>query len=282
MTFQPMNLTSHLAEVITILEYGGFRITALIKSNKPLKMITNISRQLTTGALAIATSVAAFGFAGAAPAQAQAALCPLPLGQLFSSFRTTPCRVGDKLFTFYTSTPTSGAIDNGVLLIDQILTSTIDRHTFNYRPTPALIQGSGTFIIDYTIEIVNDPGTTENELLTKMFKDFSIGYDATGAGNSGIMVDKTVWSDAFSGTSLIGSSMASTATGASGAMIPVPADVKKLFVRDTFSVSSPMGSLNSITNDFTQKTKSIDIPEPSAILGILAVAGAGAFARRKS
>ncbi len=243
-------------------------------------MITNISRQLTTGALAIATSVAAFGFAGAAPAQAQA-VCPLPLGQMFSSFRTTPCRVGDKLFTFYTSTPTSGSIDDGVLLIDQILTSTIDRHTFNYRPTPALTQGS-TFIIDYTIEIVNDPGTTENELLTKMFKDFSIGYDATGAGNSGIMVDKTVWSDAFSGTSLIGSSMASTATGASGAMVPVPADVKKLFVRDTFSVSSPTGSLNSITNDFTQKTKSIDIPEPSAILGILAVAGAGAFARRKS
>jgi len=241
-------------------------------------MITNISRRLTTGALAIAGSVAAFGFAGAAPAQAQA-VCPLPLGQLLSGFKNEACRVGDKLFTFIASSPTSGDINNGVLLIDQILTSTIDRHTFNYRPTPALTQGS-TFIIDYTIEIVNDPDTTENELLTKMFKDFSIGYDATGAGNSGITVDKTVWSDAFSGMSLIGSSMASSSTSASGAMVPVPADVKKLFVRDTFSVSSPMGSLNSITNDFTQK--SIDIPEPSAILGILAVAGAGAFARRKS
>jgi hypothetical protein len=32
-------------------------------------MITNISRQLTSGALAIASSVAAFGFAGAAQAQ---------------------------------------------------------------------------------------------------------------------------------------------------------------------------------------------------------------------
>ncbi|NCR91159.1 MAG: PEP-CTERM sorting domain-containing protein [Microcystis aeruginosa G11-01] len=242
-------------------------------------MITNISRQLTTGALAIAGSVAAFGFAGAAPAQAQA-VCPLPLGQLLLGFKDEACRVGDKLFTFYASSPTFGAIDNGVLLIDQILTSTIDRHTFNYRPTPALTQGS-TFIIDYTIEIVNDPDTTENELLTKMFKDFSIGYDATGAGNSGITVDKTVWLDAFGGSSLIGSSMASSSTSASGAMVPVPADVKKLFVRDTFSVSSSMGSLNSITNDFTQK-KSIDIPEPSAILGILAVAGAGAFARRKS
>lgn len=246
-------------------------------------MITNISRQLTTGALAIAGSVAAFGFAGAAPAQAQA-VCPTPLGQMFSTFRTTPCRMGDKFFTFIASPPTSGGgdIDDAVLLIDQILTSTIDRHTFNYRPSPALTQGSGTFIIDYTIEIVDDPGTTENELLTKMFKDFSIGYDATGAGNSGIMVDKTVWSDAFGGTSLIGSSTASSSTSASGDMVPVPADVKKLFVRDTFSVSDTMGSLNSITNDFTQTTKSIDIPEPSAILGILAVAGAGAFARRKS
>jgi hypothetical protein len=245
-------------------------------------MITNISRQLTTGALAIAGSVAAFGFAGAAPAQAQA-LCPLPLGQMFSNFRTTPCRMGDKLFTFIDASPASGsAIDNGALLIDQLISSMVDRHTFNYRPSPALMQSSGTFIIDYTIEIVDDPSTGENELLTKMFKDFSIGYDATGAGNQGISADKTVWSDSINGMDLVGSSMASTALGASGNIVTVPSNLKKLFVRDTFSVSDPMGSLNSVTNDFTQTTKSIDIPEPSAILGILAVAGVGAFARRKS
>ena len=244
-------------------------------------MITNISRRLTTGALAIASSVAAFGFAGAAPAQAQA-LCPIPLGQVFSTFSTTPCRVGDKLFTFINASPASGPINNGVLLIDQLISSMVDRHTFNYRPSPALMQSSGTFVIDYMIEIVNDPDTIENELLTKMFKDFSIGYDATGAGNQGISADKTVWSDSINGMDLVGSSMASTALGASGNIVTVPSNLKKLFVRDTFSVSDPMGSLNSITNDFTQTTKSIDIPEPSAILGILAVAGAGAFARRKS
>ena len=244
-------------------------------------MITNISRRLTTGALAIASSVAAFGFAGAAPAQAQA-LCPIPLGQVFSTFTTTPCRVGDKLFTFINASPASGPINNGVLLIDQLISSMVDRHTFNYRPSPALMQSSGTFVIDYTIEIVNDPGTIENELLTKMFKDFSIGYDATGAGNQGISADKTVWSDSINGMDLVGSSMASTALGASGNIVTVPSNLKKLFVRDTFSVSDPMGSLNSVTNDFTQTTKSIDIPEPSAILGILAVAGVGAFARRKS
>ena len=243
-------------------------------------MITNISRRLTTGALAIAGSVAAFGFAGAAPAQAQA-LCPLPLGQLFSTFRTTPCRVGDKLFTFIDASPASGPINNGVLLIDQLVSSTVDRHTFNYRPTPALMQSS-TFIIDYTIEIVDDPATPgENELLTKMFKEFSIGYDATGAGNFGISTEKKVWTDSINGAGLIGSSMASTALGASGNVVTVPSNLKKLFVRDTFSVSDATGSLNSVTNDFTQTTQSIDTPEPSAILGILAVAGVGAFARRK-
>ena len=235
-------------------------------------MITNISRRLTTGALAIAGSVAAFGFAGAAPVQAQAADCPLPLGQLFSGFKSAPCLVGDKLFTFLASSPTSGPIDNGVLLIDQILSPTIDRHTFNYRPSPALTQSAGTFVIDYTVEIL-DPA--------KMFKDFSIGYDATGAGNSGIFTEKMVWSDSINGSALIGTSTATTASGASGAMVPVPSGITKLFVRDTYRVNSPTGSINSVTNDFTQMPK-VKVPEPSAILGILAVAGIGAFARRKS
>ncbi|MBE9073041.1 PEP-CTERM sorting domain-containing protein [Microcystis sp. LEGE 08355] len=234
-------------------------------------MITNISRRVTTGALAIAGSVAAFGFANTAPAQAQA-VCPLPLGQLFSGFKSAPCRVGDKLFTFLGSSPTSGPIDNGVLLIDQILSPTIDRHTFNYRPTPALTQAGGAFVIDYTVEIL-DPA--------KMFKDFSIGYDATGAGNSGIFTEKMVWSDSINGSALIGTSTATTALGASGAMVPVPSGITKLFVRDTYRVDSPTGSLNSVTNDFTQMPK-VKVPEPSAILGILAVAGVGAFARRKS
>jgi len=118
-----------------------------------------------------------------------------------------------------------------------------------------------------------------------MFKEFSIGYDATGAGNSGIFTEKKVWSDGINGTALIGTSTAKSAdiggTGGSGAMVPVPSGVTKLFVRDTYSVSSPTGSINSITNDYTQTTKSIKVPEPSAILGILAVAGIGAFARRK-
>jgi len=51
-------------------------------------MITNISRRLTTGALAIAGSVAAFGFAGAAPAQAQVRQCG---PEFLPSFIAAPC-----------------------------------------------------------------------------------------------------------------------------------------------------------------------------------------------
>jgi len=85
---------------------------------------------------------------------------------------------------------------------------------------------------------------------------------------------------------LVGTSEAKSSdiggTGSPGQTVPIAPNILKLYVRDTFSVSSVNGSLNSITNDFRQTTKSIDIPEPSAILGILAAAGVGAFARRKS
>jgi len=116
-----------------------------------------------------------------------------------------------------------------------------------------------------------------------MFEAFSAGYTTTGQTDSGVSLSKTVWSDAFGGSSLVGTSEAKSldigGIGSPGLTVPVDPNILKLYVRDTFSVSSVNGSLNSITNDFRQKSK--DIPEPSAILGILAVAGVGAFARRK-
>jgi len=189
-------------------------------------MITNISRQLTTGALAIAGSVAAFGFAGAAPVQAQEECLP----QSFNNFKTNPCRKGDKLFTHINSSGIGINDPANFLTITETVLPLGDLHTFTFTPATPLLSSSGTYVIDYTIEIIDDPDTPDNELLTKMFEAFSAGYTTTGQ------------TDSF--------------------------------------VSSVNGSLNSITNDFRQK--SIGVPEPSAILGILAVAGAGAFARRKS
>lgn len=240
-------------------------------------MITNISRRLTTGALAIAGSVAAFGFGGAAPAQAQAVCTP----QLFTTFMTTPCRKGDKLFTYISSTGTEMSNSSNFLTITE---STMPKvHSFTFTPANPLSSTSGTQTLSYSIEIVDDPSTPENELLTKMFSTYSAGYTTTGMTDYGVSLDQTAWSGSLGGT-LIGTSSAKSVdiggTGSPGNVITVPADVKKLFVTNTFGVSTMGGLLNSITNDFRQK--SIGVPEPSAILGILAVAGVGAFARRKS
>ena len=242
-------------------------------------MITNISRQLTTGALAIAGSVAAFGFAGAAPVQAQEECLP----QSFNNFKTNPCRKGDKLFTHISSTGIGINDPANSLTITETVLPLGDLHTFTFTPATPLLSSSGTYVIDYTIEIIDDPDTPNvNELLTKMFEAFSAGYTTTGQTDSGVSLNKTVWSDAFGGSSLVGTSEAKSldigGIGSPGLTVQVDPNILKLYVRDTFFVSSVNGSLNSITNDFRQKS----IPEPSAILGVLAVAGAGAFARRKS
>jgi hypothetical protein len=244
-------------------------------------MITNISRRLTTGALAIAGSVAAFGFAGAAPVQAQAECIP----QSFNNFKTNPCRKGDKLFTHINSSGSGINASGNFLTITETVLPMGDLHTFTFTPATPLTSLGGVYVIDYTIEIVDDPLTPDNELLTKMFEAFSAGYTTTGQTDSGVSLNKTVWSDAFGGSSLVGTSEAKSSDiggiGSPGLTVPIDPNILKLYVRDTFSVSSVNGSLNSITNDFRQKPI-VKTPEPSAILGILAVAGVGAFARRKS
>ncbi|WP_286827150.1 PEP-CTERM sorting domain-containing protein [Microcystis sp. LSC13-02] len=198
-----------------------------------------------------------------APAQAQVAVCP-SLGQLWSAFKTTPCRVGDKLFTFNSSSP--AAVDNGSTLISETVLANFDVHSLTYRPQPTLTQASGTYILEYTVEIVDDPLTIGvDESLTKEFSRFSSGYTATGGFDLGILLDQTAWSSGF-GTGLIGTSTASSATNSTGTIVQVPHGIGKLFVRDTVSVSDPNGILNSLSNDFIQREKSV--PEPSALLGL--------------
>ena len=139
-------------------------------------MITNISRQLTTGALAIAGSVAAFGFAGAAPVQAQEECLP----QSFNNFKTNPCRKGDKLFTHINSSGSGINSPGNFLTITETVLPLGDLHTFTFTPANPLTSLSGVYVIDYTIEIVDNPNTPGNELLTQMFSAFSGGYTTTG------------------------------------------------------------------------------------------------------
>ena len=251
-------------------------------------MITNISKRLTTVALATAGSVAAFGFATTSPVQAAPLACPL-VGTFnlvaFAALETTGCYVGDKRFEYLGAQPSSGSINDGIVLISSPPTMA-NSHSFNYSPRPtALAAAGGQYTIDYLVEVFNNPDTSVNETLTQFFDRFSIGYDATGMADSGITVTKKVWLDGINGLEFVGMSEAKSGniggSGSPGNIVQVPGYVQKLYVRDVFGVTGNMGAINSITNDFTQKTVT-DIPEPSAVLGILAVAGIGAFARRKS
>jgi|NOAtaT_7_FD_contig_123_17941_length_1006_multi_120_in_1_out_1_1 hypothetical protein len=214
----------------------------------------------TAGALGM---VASSLVVATAPAQAQVAECPA-LGQFWSAFKTAPCRVGDKLFTFNSSSP-AGA-DNGNVFISETVTPSFDVHSLTYRPQPTLTLASGTYVLEYTVEIVDDPLTGVDESLTKEFSRFSSGYTATGGFDEGILLDKTVWSGGF-GTGLIGTSTASSVTSSTGTIVQVPHGIGKLFVQDTVSVSDPDGILNSLTNDFIQRPRVV-VPEPSALLGL--------------
>lgn len=249
-------------------------------------MIKEFSKRVTTVALATAGSVAAFGFATTSPAQASTIqLCPSSNFTLadFAFLGTTGCYVGDKRFQYLDATPSTGDITSGIVLISSPPTSA-NSHSFNYSPRPtSLTETGGKYTIEYLVEVYNDPATSVDDTLNQFFHQFSVGYDATAMGDAGITVTKTVWLDGIGGT-LVGTSTAQSAniggSGSPGTIVTVPGHVQKLFVRDVFGTNSPMGAINSVTNDFTQKTK--PTPEPSAILAVLAVAGIGAFARRKS
>jgi hypothetical protein len=111
-----------------------------------------------------------------------------------------------------------------------------------------------------------------------MFNQVSLGVDVAGQ-LQGITTQKFVSAVKF-GDDDIGNGLLISTNGGTPVPVTVPDGVKTLYIIDKVTVTAQPAQFNAFTNTYTQK--SIDIPEPSAILGILAVAGAGAFARRKS
>ncbi|MCZ8120785.1 MAG: PEP-CTERM sorting domain-containing protein [Microcystis sp. LE18-22.4A] len=233
-------------------------------------MITNISRRLTTGALAIAGSVAAFGFANTAPAQAQAAC---PYFQMLPNFLALPngCLDMDKLYKG--SDPhTSDQADflNSMITISVSQSGGQDVHRLTYTRGPALPATVGSkFTLGYTVEIA--PSSSA------MFDAVSLGVDVAGQ-LPGITTKKYI-SGTTIGNSDIG--LLSSVNGTTPSPVLIPAGITKLFILDEIEVTSAGAQVNAFTNTYTQK-RIVKTPEPSAILGILAVAGVGAFARRKS
>ncbi|AOC50910.1 Alkaline phosphatase [Microcystis aeruginosa NIES-2481] len=236
-------------------------------------MITNISRQLTTGVLAIAGSVAAFGFGGIAQAQTAPNATfggNTTGGVTFTGNLSTANSITFNALTgFVTSVPSTYTPFGGTLAANVFNTGSAGT-TF--------VEGAGFFVTF----------TGGGPVL-----DFS----GAGVGNSTEGVNLTFASTSFAAgttpenrytfTSSSGTITSQNDTGLNIAFLGTFEDSGGTFSTSAATVSLSIASsgVGQGSNVFTFGTPpafASSVPEPSAILGILAVAGIGAFARRKS
>jgi hypothetical protein len=215
-------------------------------------MITNISRRLTTGALAIAGSVAAFGFAGTAQAaQLNSNIGYIPIGDV--SY-TGANLAGATSVTFpvtnfvNTNQPLYLGLANdffsGPLAVAIMSAVTLTPLTFDLT-APDGVAGGGAFTVTFT---------TASGLATFTATSFTT---ATATSNTlDLYINGTTTGNGFD---------------------PSPTSL----LVNLNQVGGPGGVVNASTT-FASPPTTTNVPEPSTILGILAVAGIGAFARRKS
>ncbi len=226
-------------------------------------MITNISRRLTTGALAIAGSVGALSFAGAAQAATTI------LGGTLSITGTAqidPWGTVNPMLKPLNVTAINGATGQftGVTIAD--ITSI---------PASFALSGTGAG----SMSMFTAPSSLANFISITVNQPYPIGP------GPGIVVGNITSTMAY-GTFMTGGGGSTTTYMVTGDMtFDEPGSYPDLF--GTFSIaftrSDTGGQVSESYNLSLQKSGlTVNVPEPSAILGILAVSGVGAFARRKS
>jgi hypothetical protein len=225
-------------------------------------MTTNISRQLATGTLAIAASVTAFGLAGTAPAQA-AILGTL---SITGGAEIDPWGTTNPVLTPTSVTAINGATGQfaGVMLGDVSI------------PASFALTGTGSGgMISF-----GSPSSLANFISIVVNQD-----PPTGPGPGTVIgnITSTEAMGTFSG--VLGGDGTTTYTVTGTMTFDEPNGFPDLL--GTFSIGFTRSVVGTqISEGYTlslQKSDApVSTPEPSAILGVLAVAGAGAFARRKS
>ncbi|CCI01370.1 PEP-CTERM sorting domain-containing protein [Microcystis aeruginosa] len=236
-------------------------------------MITNISRRLTTGALAIAGSVAAFGFAGAAQAAtANGTFGGTTGGVTFSGDLSTVNAITfNSLAGIVTNVPTTYTPFGG----------TTGPNDFYAGPSGTTFQSMAGFGVTFT-----GPGpATVLDFSGAGVGNSTDGITLTFASNS--IVSGTSPLNRYSFTASSGTIISQNTTGLNILFEGTFADSGGTYSTSAATVSLSIASsgMGQGTNTFTFGTPpavSSKVPEPSAILGILAVAGIGAFSRRKS
>ncbi len=250
-------------------------------------MIKDFSKRATTVALATAGSVAAFGFAGAAPAQEPPPIPECLTFQLLSAFLALKDQGGcydmDKIYVPIAARvngATSGAdydaFVSGMMTISHSegVLGTGDVHRITYTRGVSLPSAEGTeFSLEYIIKIKPDSDA--------MFATVSLGVDIPGETRGFTSTKQIIGAGGYN--ALLGLGGPGGGGGTAGP-VAVPADLRELTIIDKIKVTAGGAvqppQFSAFTNTFTQRPQ--NVPEPSAILGILAVAGVGAFARRKS
>lgn len=208
-------------------------------------MITNISRQLTTGTLALAGSVAALSFASAAQA---AGMISISGSATIPAWGTTNpvLAAGTASAVSMNTGQFAGVTAADISAIQSItLNGTGAGPTYTFMPVPSPIPNFVTI--------------------------------TTGTGN--VVVGITPTSSTGSFTSM-GSMSTTSYTVLGTALFDEPTGPDYVGVFNM--VFTSMGSMQTYTLNIDKTGLAMPVPEPSAILGILAVAGVGAFARRKS
>lgn len=224
-------------------------------------MITNISRQLTTGTLAIAGTVAALSFAGAA----QAATILSGTLALTGTAQIDSWGTPNPMLKPLNVTAINGATGQ----FTGVTTSNVT------TPASFALIGTGSGMMS----MFTAPSSLANFIQITVNQAYPIGP------GPGIVIGNITSTMAY-GTFMTGIGGSTTTYMVTGDMtFDEPNGYPDLF--GTFSIgftrSVTGGQVSQSYNLSLQKSGlTVNVPEPSAILGIFAVAGVGFFLRRKS
>ncbi|WP_149989196.1 MULTISPECIES: choice-of-anchor E domain-containing protein [Microcystis] len=244
-----------------------------------IKMITNISRQLTTGALAIAGTVAALGLGLVGSGAANAATLTY---SFTNAEQSTEINQTNTLSKFDSSL---GTLTGVALTLSGRATQNFSGvNTVNTTQTASITSMAYlSFTFSDGITITNpdngDPAFTFSS------SSGSQTYSANQTRNFGPYTPSSSKVYNFPAT---GNSALSNFLGAAGSTFSVTCtSMSGLTVMGgggniTASQSTTAGCGASVQYTYTPASPPLTIPEPSGVLGIFAVAGVGFFLRRKS
>jgi hypothetical protein len=253
----------------------GISESSLIGSNLPTPMMTYISRQLTSGTLAIAGSVATFGFGAIAQAASivQTASFPSLTGTTSTNFS------GQALTPSLTQFDSSlGTLNFVRITLDGRVTGSAQLESLDAAPANVnynLQATVGLSVTGISGNIVEAIPIASGTFAATAF-DGTIDFGGTSgasftnlSGNASQTVTLTSNLSPFIGTG----TLAAFLSGSGQSLGSGAGNLVTLF-------ATQAGGTVTIEYDFTPPV--VGTPEPSAMLGILAVAGAGALARRKT